>query len=184
MKFKPANVHDVTEVFQRIDEMLRASSRRLTVRVLGGMSVLMLGVRERVTIDIDVAATADAAEFQTRCAGMGIPVDLVTIASTVDLVHCPTVTVFSGTHLTVESVTLHDLLKLKLERFYKQDPEDIYAIIQHGALSFDTFAALVMDMLPDYIGNVRMLTLSAQIVVEQLWPDRADAFRQEMEKRG
>jgi len=31
-------------------------------------------------------------------------------------------------------------------------------------------------MLPDYIGNVRQLVISAQIVAEQIWPDRADEF--------
>lgn len=84
--------------------------------------------------------------------------------------------VFSGKNLTIDSVVPEDLLKLKLERFYKQDPEDIYAIIKHEAMSFEEFSSIVKDMLPDYIGNVRQLVISAQIVAEQIWPDRADEF--------
>lgn len=183
MKFKPASIRDATEAFQLVDDALRATSLNLSIRVLGGISMLLLGVRDRVTIDIDVAATADAHEFQKTCATLGIPVDIVTIASTVDLARCPTVTVFRGANLTVESVTPRDLLKLKLERFYKQDPEDIHAIIRRMPISYDEFEAIVADMLPDFIGNVRSLILSAQIVVEQLWPDRVDPFRHTMEKR-
>jgi hypothetical protein len=136
----------------------------------------LLGVRERVTIDIDVAATDDAVEFQKICAKNGIPVDIVTIASTVDLNHCEAKNVFNGRYLTVDSVLPKDLLKMKLERFYKQDPEDIYAIIRHEELSFETFKSIVKDMIPDYVGNVRQLVISAQIVVEQIWPDHAKEF--------
>jgi len=100
-----------------------------------------------------------------------------TIASTVDLTHCATVEVYKGKNLTIDSVTPKDLLKLKLERFYKQDPEDIYAIIKHEAMSFEEFRLVVKDMIPDYIGNIRQLIISAQIVVEQIWPSRADEFK-------
>lgn len=177
MKFKPTNVSDVENMFQQIDELLAKSKRHLTIKVLGGMSILLMGVRERSTMDIDVAATSDAEEFQSVCKSLGIPVDVVTIATTVDLLHCPTLSVFQGRHLHVESVTLQDLLKLKLERFYKQDPEDIYAIISHESMSYDEFKAIVSDMLPDFIGNIRSLIISSQIVVEQLWPDKSDEFK-------
>ncbi|MFH0800124.1 MAG: hypothetical protein V2A66_08100 [Pseudomonadota bacterium] len=68
-------------------------------------------------------------------------------------------------------------MKLKLERFYKQDPEDIHAIIRHEVMSFERFNAIVKEMLPDYIGDVHQLIISAQIVVEQIWPDKIDEFK-------
>ena len=61
----------------------------------------------------------------------------------------------------MHSVTVEDLIKLKLERFYKQDPEDIYAILEKTALPYERFKDIVSDMLPDFIGNPRALLLSA-----------------------
>lgn len=177
MKFKPAKLADIFAIFRQIDDVLSQSSIRIRVKILGGASILLLGLRQRVTIDIDVAITPDAAEFQKICKKMGIPVDIVTVTTTVDLAYCSTITVFQGKSLVVDSVTPRDLLKLKLERFYKQDPEDIYAIIAHEAMTFDEFVAIAKDMVIDYIGNVRQLILSAQIVVEQIWPNRVDEFK-------
>lgn len=177
MKFKPSKMADVVDAFKTLDDALSKRSRKMRIKVLGGVSILLLGMRDRVTADIDIAATGDAVEFQKICSKMGIEVDIVTIASTVDLGHCPVVNVFKGKSLIIDSVVPADLLKLKLERFYKQDPEDIYAIIEHEAMSFEEFSAIVKDMLPDYIGNTRQLVISAQIVVEQLWPERIDEFK-------
>lgn len=181
MKFKPSKMEDVVGIFKKLDEELQHGSKEIKIKVLGGASILLLGMRERVTADIDVAATSDAGEFQKICAKMGIEVDIITVASTVDLAYCDSVKVFQGKRLTVESVTPTDLLKLKLERFYKQDPEDIYAIIKHESMLFDEFKAIIKEMLPDYIGNVRQLIISAQIVVEQIWPEHIDEFNKFMQ---
>lgn len=176
MKFKPSKMEDVVGVFKKLDKELQNSSKKMKIKILGGASILLLGMRERVTADIDVAATGDAGEFQKICAKMGIEVDIITVASTVDLAHCASLKVFQGKSLTVESVTPTDLLKLKLERFYKQDPEDIYAVIKHEFMSFDEFKVIIKEMLPDYIGDIRQLIVSAQIVVEQMWPAHIDEF--------
>ena len=176
MKFKPSKMADVVSIFEKLDKELQSISKKLKIKTLGGASILLLGMRERVTADIDIAATDDAGEFQKMCAKMGIEVDIITIASTVDPTHSPSVKVFQGNSLTVESVTPKDLLKLKLERFYKQDPEDIYAIIEHEALSFEEFRSIIKDMLIDYIGNLQQLKISAQIVVEQIWPENIAEF--------
>lgn len=90
---------------------------------------------------------------------------------------------FKGKSLTVDSVSAKNLLRLKLERFYKQDPEDIYAIIEHESISFREFKSIVQDMIPDYIGNTRQLILSAQIVVEETWPEFADEFKMVFSER-
>lgn len=176
MRFKPSKMADVMGAFEELDGVLSKRSKKMKITVLGGVSILLLGMRDRVTADIDVAATDDAAEFQKMCEAMEITVDIITIASTVDLTHCATINVFKGKDLTIDSVVPKDLLKLKLERFYKQDPEDIYAIIKHEAMSFEEFSAIVKDMLPYYIGNVRQLIVSARVVVEQIWPNRAGEF--------
>lgn len=71
---------------------------------------------------------------------------------------------------------IEDSLKLKLERFRKQDPEDIYAIIEKTAFPYEKFKGLVKEMLPDFIGNPRELVLSAWIVVERMYPAQAADF--------
>lgn len=177
MKFKAIKVQDLMDGFKKIDNVLLKRSQKLRVRILGGASMLLLGLRERTTVDIDIAATDDSVEFQKLCNKLNIPVDIITIATTVDLNHCDMVGVFHGKMLTVDSVTPRDLIKLKLERFYKQDPEDIYAIIESKSISFDEFKNIVTDMIQDYIGNLRQIIISAQIVVELIYPDHVEEFK-------
>ena len=73
-------------------------------------------------------------------------------------------------------MTATDLIKLKLERFRKQDPEDIHAMIQAESVSYEQFAQCVHDMRIDYLGDVRAVLLSAQIIVEQCYADRTEDF--------
>lgn len=172
----PAARGDLLRIFSEVDARLRNDGRTLRITALGGVSLILLGIRERATWDIDVAASKDAVAFQKICAEYGIDVDLVSVASTVDFVHAPTVRLFEGRALRVDSVTPEDLLKLKLERFRKQDPEDIYAIIEKLSLSYERYQSLVQEMLPDFIGNPRELLLSALIVAEQVYPGHRDDF--------
>ena len=181
--FQASERAELLAIFEEIDAGLAARRKMLEVTLVGGASLILLGVRERATMDIDIADRVGAELFCKLCEQRGIPVDRITVASTVDLLHCPTIPIFQGAWLTVQSVTTKDLIKLKLERFRKQDPEDIYAIIEHEALSFKSFRDLVFDMIPDFIGNVRELILSAQIVVEQLYAEHLDAFKEAVRKK-
>lgn len=168
---------DLLKLFQEIDAQLVAGQQRVTVTVLGGASIIMLGFRDRATLDIDIAGNRDAVLFRKICAERGISVDIITIVSTVDFNDAPTVELYRGAGLTVRSVTADDLVKLKLERFRKQDPEDIYAIIEKTQMDFEKFLFLVKEMLPDFIGNPQELTLSARLVVERMYPGRLGEFR-------
>lgn len=176
-KLSPATREDFLQIFSKIDQMLVKQSQRMGVTVIGGVSVIFLEIRERTTLDIDIANNQDAASFQKICSSLGMHVDIVTVVSTVDLNHAPKVVIFQGRKLTVSSITAEDLVKLKLERFYKQDPEDIYAIIEKIQLSYQDFKSLVEDMLPDFIGNHRVLLLSALIVVERMYPHQTEEFK-------
>ena len=168
---------DLHDLFQSIDrELARRRRPALRITILGGASIILLGFRERATRDIDIAPTADAHLFQKLCRPRGIPVDIVTVCSTVDLHHCATTPVFKGKLLAMHSVTIEDLLKLKLERFRKHDPEDIYAILQRTGLPFNQFKAAVKEMLLDFVGNPRELALSACLVVERIYPEHLDDF--------
>ncbi len=169
--------NDLLKLFQEIDARLVAVQQCATVTVLGGVSIIMLGFRDRTTLDIDIAGNQDAVLFQKVCAERGIPVDIITITSTVDFNDAPTVELYRGAGLTVRSVTAEDLVKLKLERFRKQDPEDIYAIIEKTQMDFEKFLALTKGMLPDFIGNPRELVLSARLVVERMYPERVKEFQ-------
>jgi len=80
----------------------------------------------------------------------------------------------------VDSVTSEDLIKLKLERFRKQDPDDIYSIIDKTKLSYENFKNLVQEMLPYYIGNPRSVLLSASEIVERTYPSHLQDFKKQL----
>ncbi|OGQ37791.1 MAG: hypothetical protein A2W61_02285 [Deltaproteobacteria bacterium RIFCSPLOWO2_01_44_7] len=166
-KIKETHKKDIPELFQKIETGLAKKNKKLEIIVLGGLAILLQDFRDRVTFDIDIAANKDAKTFATICYKLGIDVDIITVASTVDIVHAETIKQYSGKFLTVNSIMPEDLIKLKLERFYKQDPEDIYAIIEKTNLSYENFKRLVQEMLPNFIGNPQILILSAQEVVER-----------------
>lgn len=176
MKEKLLKKEDLMNFFREIDEKLPSDIQKLKVRILGGSSIILLGIRDRATCDIDVAVSRDSQVFQKICKKLGTQVDMVTVASTVDLTNCESVEIFEGKKLIIESVTPRDLIKLKLERFWKQDPEDIYAIIKHEALPYEEFESLVAEAKSDYIGRERELLLSAKIVVEKMYQEHIDDF--------
>lgn len=149
------------KLFKKIDDALAKQKRKIRVVVLGGLAIIAQGFRERATQDIDIAPSRDADVFETACNKLSIPVDIITIASTVDFNEIQTKNIFSGNHLIIDAVEAPDLIKLKLERFRKQDPDDIYAIITKTKMSYGNFKNLVVNMLPDFIGNPQSLILSA-----------------------
>lgn len=165
------------EIFSKIDFILQKKKRNLTLITLGGASIILLKIRDRVTMDIDVANNQDALLFEEICNKLGFPVDIITQTSTVDFENEPKIDIFKGKALQVKSITPPNLIKSKLERFYKQDPEDIYATIQKIKLSYESFKALVQEMIPYFIGNPRTLLLSALIVVQIMYADNETDFR-------
>lgn len=177
-RFRPLTKQDALRIFAAIDRVFAKKRQRLNVTILGGLAIILQDFRTRSTMDVDIAPTRDAETFVAACRTLGVPVDVVTIASTVDLVHAPTVAVYTGEALTVAAIEARDLIKLKLERFYKQDPEDVFAIIAHIRLAYSHFADIVRDMLIDFIGNPRGVVLSAQEVVERMYPEHLDEFVQ------
>ncbi len=180
MKRRPAlasiTKSEATLLFQRIDTALTQKNQRAHIVLLGGLAIILQGFRERSTLDIDIAPTPDAALFVSICRSLDIPVDVITIATTVDLLHASTVNQFTGRSLTVDAINPLDLIKLKLERFYKQDPEDISAIIDAIQLPYKQFVKMVSDMLIDFIGNPQGLVLSARDVVERKYPEHFEGF--------
>ncbi|MFA4972245.1 MAG: DUF6036 family nucleotidyltransferase [bacterium] len=171
-----ATREDLLRIFGQLDDLLAKRKKKISVTAIGGVSIILQGIRDRSTADIDIANVGDAVAFQEACVGQGIPVDIVTVTSTVDFAHAPKVVLFRGKALEVNSITAEDLIKLKLERFYKQDPEDIYAIIEKTALPYERYKAIVSDMIPDFIGNPRVFLLSAMIVVETIYPENKADF--------
>lgn len=180
LRLRPLSKADALQLLQSIDRVFVKKKQRVAVTVLGGLAIILQDFRARSTLDIDIAPTRDAEQFVDACRTLGVPVDVVTIATTVDLVHAPTVVVYTGKALTVAAIEARDLIKLKLERFYKQDPEDVFAIITHIRLAYLHFAEIVCDMLIDFIGNPRSVVLSAQEVVERMYPEHLGEFVQLM----
>lgn len=169
-KIKSFNKENLLQLFLEIDVALRRDKRRVEILTLGGVSLIMQGLRERSTIDIDIANVGDAELFRKICSDRGVTVDIVTIVSTIDFSDIEKRCIFDGDYLTVESIGPEDLVQSKLERFRKQDPEDIYSVIEKTNLSYKKFKAIVKNMSSFYIGNPRELWLSAMIVVEEMYP--------------
>lgn len=173
---KPVTRNELLGIFRLLDEYLLKKGKKLSVTVIGGVSIILMGIRDRSTLDIDIANINDAAEFQELCEKQNIRVDIVTVSSTVDFENSPKICLFKGDGLVVESITTEELIKLKLERFRKQDPDDIYAIIEKTSLSYERYKVLVKDMVQYFIGNQRELVLSALIVVEKMYADKKNDF--------
>ncbi|HEX5033503.1 MAG TPA: hypothetical protein VFW62_03400, partial [bacterium] len=83
---------------------------------------------------------------------------------------------FSGKALTLYGVGPEDLIRLKLERFRKHDPEDIYAIITAIDFPYEKFVDLVDDAKSYFIGRVEEYLTSAQLVVERMYPEKLSGF--------
>lgn len=170
--------NDLPLLFARIDQALGKHGRKIHVTVLGGLAIIAQDFRARATKDIDIALTSDATIFERVCKTLSIPVDIITVASTVDFNHIPTATIFAGENLVVDAVTAPNLVRLKLERFQRHDEDDIYAIMQKTKMSYEEFKDIVLDMLQYFVGNPRTLTLSAQIVVGRQFPEMSENFEE------
>jgi|SRR3989338_2276243 len=167
------------DLFEKIDKELSREKRAIRVTLLGGLAVVLNHFRERSTMDVDIAPTKDMEVFVKVCQKLKIPVDVITVTSTVDLNNVETANHFSGVHLIVDSILGRDLIKLKLERFLKQDPEDIFAIIDKMGLSYTDFRTLVKEMMVDFVGDSRNILLSALEVVERKYTGDLKVFEKE-----
>ncbi|MDO8493830.1 MAG: DUF6036 family nucleotidyltransferase [Deltaproteobacteria bacterium] len=167
---------EVLEIFDTIDQELGKTKKKIQITVLGGSAVILQDFRERSTRDIDIAPSANAELFAKLCKKLDVPVDIITISSTVDLAVAKTIPQFSGKYLSVHSVIAEDLIKLKLERFFKHDPEDIMAIIDKTTFPYLAFKKLFQEMLLDFIGNPTPLILSAQEIVERKYSENIHDF--------
>lgn len=179
MKFEPVDREGIKNLFIRIDNELKNLQKKVTITLLGGVAIIMQGIRDRATLDFDVAPTKDALLFKKICENINIQVDIVTVASTVDIVHAEASIIYQGKYLVARVILPKDLLRLKLERFFKQDPEDIYAIINYLSLPYEAFKEIILDILPDYIGNARTLLLSALQVVQVKYHSHEKEFESE-----
>lgn len=181
-KLEPIGVSALPDLFEKIEKALAKQGRKIKVVVLGGLAIIAQGFRDRATLDIDIAPSSDAELLETVCHQLAIPVDIVTLATTVDFKNVATHNIFTGKYLTMDAVTAPDLIKLKLERFYKQDPDDIYAILEKTEMPYEDLKVLVLEMFPDFIGDRQKLILSAQIVVERMFPDQVANFKTALKK--
>ena len=55
---------ELLSIFTDIDHDLQQHKRKIAVTAIGGVSILLQGIRDRSTRDIDIADTGDAAAFQ------------------------------------------------------------------------------------------------------------------------
>jgi len=168
---------DFLDFFEKVDREL---NKKLSITILGGASIVLLDFKDRATHDIDVAPPIDPLLLEAGNKN-GIPIQYVgSLVSTVDFAHCEKAIVFEGKFLTVQSISPEELIKSKLERFQKQDPEDIYSIVEKTNYSYESFKALVKEMLIDFIGPRIKLLLHARMVVEHIYSERSEEFYEEV----
>lgn len=164
-------------IFRDLDAHFASEKKKIEVLTLGGVAIILQGFRDRSTYDIDLANVGDAVVFAKTCQDFELEVQIVSLASTVDFNDVERLCLFEGECLKVFSVTPKDLIKLKLERFFKQDPEDIYAIVEKTRLSFEEFLELVREGLSYFVGRPEEYQFNAQVVVEQMYPDKISSFK-------
>lgn len=54
------NAHDIESALRAVGELLEASDQRVSIVVIGGAALNLLGIIERATLDVDVLAFTDA----------------------------------------------------------------------------------------------------------------------------
>ena len=120
----------------------------------------MQDFKARATQDIDIIPKAKGLTlFLDLCKKKGIQTQVISILSTVDFDQLDPKEIYHGEFLKVNALSSTDLIKSKLERFFKQDPEDIYAMIEKDHIAYDDFKDLVQEMLADFVGEKKWLVL-------------------------
>ncbi len=166
-------------ILKDLDDYFTKKGERIAVTAIGGIVIVLQDFQPRSTNDLDVAPVSDADRLLEACARLGINAQVVTLVSTVDFNDIERIPLFAGKALTLSGVGAEDLIRLKLERFAKHDPEDIYAIIQREKFPYERFAALVKEGRNLFIGRVEEYLVSAQLVVERMYPEKFENFSRE-----
>jgi hypothetical protein len=165
--FREIRRAELTAVFENVSLRLEQLGKRCEVVLLGGCAILALNIRDRATRDIDIFPSPEAKLFKTLCGKESVEVDIVTLCSTVDPAESPKQTVFAGDALTVNALHPIELLKTKIERYYKQDPEDIDAILNATEFSVKAFEKLAKEMMIDFVGDPERLRTTLEIIADK-----------------
>lgn len=166
----------LTDFFKKLDLQL---TKNVEIVVIGGASIVLLEIKDRATNDIDLLPTNDNLEMIIKIAKtLHVSMQIVTVTSTIDFNTEERICVFTGKHLKVFSLNPLALIKSKLERYTRQDPEDILALIKKINLNYKKFLNLFAQMLPMFIGDPNRLIMHARSVVELVWQQDAENFYQ------
>lgn len=166
----------IRRILRDLDDYFVKTGETVEVTALGGIVIVLQDFQPRSTNDIDMAPISDAPRLLEVCDELGITAQVVTLASTVDFNSVEKRRLFAGKALTLYGVGAEDLIRLKLERFKKHDPEDIYAIIRKENLPYERFAAIVNEGKGWFIGRVDEYLVSTQLVVERMYPDKFEEY--------
>jgi uncharacterized nucleotidyltransferase DUF6036 len=176
-KIKELTKKELLHFFTWFDSRLSARDLSASYIILGGAALVLLDIIARSTVDLDLPAQEMSQLINEAGNEFGIEIDIVTQCTTVDFTECPKKMVFAGDALKIFSIQTPDLLKSKLERFQKQDPQDINAIILHDKLSYTKFKQIFSEMTKFWVGHPDRLKMHARTVVEWNYPnDIADFY--------
>jgi len=175
-KIKDLTHKELLEFFEWFDGKLLLQDLTASYTILGGAALLMLGIISRSTADIDLPAQKMEGLIHEAGQEFGIEIHTVTQCTTVDFAECPKEIVFEGKALQIFSIHPKELLKSKLERYQKQDPQDIKDILSYSKLSYSEFEEIFSEMLKYWVGHPNRLIMHGRNVVERHFPENAKQF--------
>ena len=171
------NKNTILKILEDLDQYFSKQDESVEALVIGGVAIVLQNFQSRSTNDLDLAPVSGADRLLKACEKLNIPAQFVSLTSTVDFNAVEKIVLYEGKSLTLYSVSPTDLIRLKLERFRKHDPEDIYAIIKKKQMVFENFETLACEGATNFVGRTNEYILSAQIVVERMYPNHLDDFK-------
>jgi hypothetical protein len=176
-KIKELTKKELHHFFKWFDEELKEKKDYANYTILGGAALVLLEIIDRSTADIDIVVEKVNPDLINEAAEkFGIEIDRVTQCTTVDFNDCPTEPIFIGDFLKIFSIQPRDFLKSKIERFEKQDPQDINALLKVLKLSYSEFKTLFSEMLQYFVGNEDRLKMKARTIVERNFSEDTKDF--------
>ncbi|MCB1215125.1 MAG: hypothetical protein KDK66_06580 [Deltaproteobacteria bacterium] len=165
------------DFFEKMEVALAKQKKFSEVTLLGGTSLIILGIRDRVTWDVDILPAGKNIELFLKLAiKLKMPVDVVSLTSKIDLAASPKTLVYQGKYLQISSIGAEALLQSKLERYAKQDPEDLIALSKKMELSYKKFLVIFKEMIIDYVGNPDRFLIQVRDFVELVFPENLEDF--------
>lgn len=163
-------------IAKRISSSFPSLPQPVEAYICGGSAVMYWIRDSRISLDVDMFFSRKVLIPRELSASFldqdGLPVDLefdYNFNEMFSLLQADyaarAITLMEFSNLRVNVISPVDLAVMKLYRFSGQDQDDIRSLIENGLLNDnDTFKAVAEDAMKDYIGDLRQIALSVDMV--------------------